>query len=62
MADYSKMTQEDFDRLLCRIVDEYPPPSHLLSIPGVYEVVAEHFNNDVLAAWEAEQDDEEEDN
>ena len=40
---------ERFDEKLAEILDKNPA-SHLLSIPGVYEVVSEHFNNDVLAA------------
>lgn len=50
MADYSKMIQDDFDRLLAEIIDE-SPASCLLSIPGVYELLSEHYNNDVLNAW-----------
>jgi hypothetical protein len=50
-----KITQEQFDDALASILDE-SPASHLLSVPGVYEAVSEHFNNDVLArvAEEAE--------
>ena len=51
MADYSKMTQEDFDRLLGAVMDEDGPASNLLTIPGIYEVVSEHYNNDVLDRW-----------
>lgn len=53
MAKYDAMTDEEFDTLLMRIMDE-SPASHLLSIPGVYDVLREHFNNDVLNAWEQE--------
>lgn len=42
---------EEFDEALAEIIDE-SPASHLLSVPGVYEVLAEHFNNDVLAKIE----------
>lgn len=31
------------------------PASALLTVPGVYEAVAEHFNNDVIKHWENEQ-------
>jgi hypothetical protein len=47
--------QDDFDRILADLMDEQPA-SHLLSIPGVYEAVSEHFNNDVIDAWAAEVD------
>ncbi|MCP4569124.1 MAG: hypothetical protein GY841_16235 [FCB group bacterium] len=52
--DYSKMTDEDFDRILAAIMDEHTGEM-ILSIPGVYEAVSEFFNNDVLDQWEAEQ-------
>lgn len=54
MSDYSNMKQEDFDRLLLAILRD-TPASSLLAVAGVYEVVAEHFNNDVLALWDQEQ-------
>lgn len=46
-----KITDVEFDRILAEILDE-SPASTLLSVPGVYEVVSEHFNNDVLRCWE----------
>lgn len=59
MSQYDKMSNEDFQRILEEIVDE-SPASHLLSVPGVYEVVAEHFNNEVLSRWDDEQEDDDE--
>jgi hypothetical protein len=56
MGKYDAMTQEDFDRHLIAIVNEQQPASSLLTIPGIYEVLAEHFNNEVLESWEAEQE------
>lgn len=56
MNKYDKMTQEDFDRILEEILSDYKG-NQLLLIPGIYEVVSEHFNNDVLRQWEEEQDD-----
>ena len=50
---YANMTDEDFDRILARLVIENA--ASLLTIPGVYEAVSEHFNNDVLTTWEQEQ-------
>ena len=53
MADrYAKMTQEDFDTILEEIINKHPA-SHLLTVPGVYEVIREHYNNEVLEFWEA---------
>ena len=40
-------SQEEFDATLCTILDEHPA-SALLAVPGVYEVVSEFYNNDVL--------------
>lgn len=51
------ITTEDFDRLLGEVInDENVPASQLLSVPGVYEILAEYYNNDVLDAWKAEQE------
>lgn len=58
MSNYSKMTQDEFDRILAEIMNEQPA-ANLLTIPGVYEAVSEHFNNDVLDRWAAEQGEEE---
>lgn len=48
--DYSQMTDEEFDSILAEVVAENA--STLLSIPGIYEVVSEYFNNEVLDRWE----------
>jgi hypothetical protein len=45
--NYNWVTDEMFDNKLVEIIDRYPA-SHLLGIPGVYEAVAEHYNNQVL--------------
>ena len=54
MNIYAKMTQADFDDYLERLL-EGMTARELLSIGGVYEIVAEKFNNDVLDAWRADQ-------
>ena len=54
MADYSKMTQGDFDRILMGILQE-TKASELISVPGFYEIVSEEFNNMILDRWESEQ-------
>lgn len=53
MIDYRNLTNEDFDRILGDIMQEAGGRA-ILTIPGVYEVVSEHFNNDVLDRWEQE--------
>lgn len=40
--------QERFDQILEELLDE-ENGSTLLAIPGIYEVVSEHFNNEVLS-------------
>ena len=52
------ITTKDFDRLLADIIDN--DTLSLLSIPSVYRVLSEHYNNDVLRAWETEQETEDE--
>ena len=51
---YNKMKQEDFYRILETIIRKQPA-SVLITIPGLYEVISEHFNNEVLEEWEKEQ-------
>lgn len=46
-ADASDVTQEEFDKALEAILDE-ATGSELLAIPGLYEVVSEHFNNEAI--------------
>jgi hypothetical protein len=49
-ADYAKMTQEEFSDYLHTMVYE-KGTDWLLSLPGVYEVVSEALNNEVLDRW-----------
>ena len=58
--DYSWVTQEMFDEKLEKILDDQTGGS-LLIIPGVYEIVREYFNNDVLEALEEEREEDDED-
>jgi hypothetical protein len=53
MKDHSWVTTEMFDSRLREIVNDelntaISPFDNLISIPGVYEILAEHYNNDVL--------------
>ena len=66
MCDYDKMTQGEFDSLLEEVINEdlvgrqdTVVAERLLSIPGIYEVLSEHFNNTVLELWKSRQDEEE---
>ena len=47
---YDEMNDEEFDSILEEVLDEQCGAS-LLTIPGAYEVFAEHFNNEVLSRW-----------
>jgi len=53
---YASMSTDDFDNYLVQVVnDQNPRPSDLLQVPGVYEVLSEYYNNEVLDAWTADQ-------
>jgi len=51
MADYSKMTTDEFDENLKDILEEDVSTGELLSIPGIYEILSEHYNNETLERW-----------
>jgi hypothetical protein len=55
MTDYSNLTNEEYDEILEELVEE-EPAGILLGIPGVYEAVREHYNNEVLEKWERRQE------
>lgn len=46
---------DQFEEILVDLLDEEPDFASILAIPGVYEAVSEHYNNDVIAKWEARQ-------
>ncbi len=50
--------REAFSAKLIDIVNEQPAAS-LLTIPGVFEIVAEFYNNDVLTELENEKEEDE---
>lgn len=45
----TKITQDQFDAQLLHILKE-EPMFHILNIPGIYEILSEHYNNEVLEA------------
>jgi hypothetical protein len=54
------ISQEEFDNYLRDEVAKLTP-AQLLAIPGIYEVLSEALNDDVIYAWEvAHEDDQEE--
>ena len=52
---YAAMTDDDFNRILVEVVGREKSGTALLSIPGIYEILSEYFNNEVLDRWEVEQ-------
>ena len=52
--NYSKMTKEDFDRILYTRLNEETLQS-IVNIPGVSEMVSKHFNDDTLLKEETPQ-------
>jgi len=55
MTDYNEMTQQDFDEILLSLVGEMYA-GDILYMPGVYEIVAEELNNEVLDLWRERQE------
>jgi hypothetical protein len=52
---YSSLHPDTFDRILREVInDSNPITSDVLAIPGVYEILVEHYNNEVLETWERE--------
>jgi len=61
MDDYSWVTQEMFDGKLIDIVNDelntaISPFNNLVSIPGIYEILSEHYNNAVLTELESDRE------
>lgn len=54
MNKYSKLTQEEFERRLSEMIDR-KAASYLLTIPGIYDILSEEYNNDILDEWEKDQ-------
>ena len=56
--NYDWITSEMFQAKLAEIIDQHPA-SQLLGIPGIFEILAEDFNNDVLDALTEDRTDDE---
>jgi hypothetical protein len=52
-ADYSSMTDAEFDRILHKVVGELSA-SELLANTAVYDALREECNDEVLTRWEAQ--------
>ena len=51
--DYSKITDQDFDRILRQIIEE--EGANILLVPNIYSELAEFYTNEVLDKWADEQ-------
>ena len=49
-TDYTNMTNDEFDEILLEVLMD-ANMGEVIRIPGVYELVSEHYNNDVLLIW-----------
>jgi len=58
MSDYDWVTDEMFDTALMEILADIPLTS-LVTVEGVYELLKEEYNNEVLTKLESERGDEE---
>ena len=58
MSKYDAMTTEDFDRHLALVLKDMTHES-IMQIPGIYEVLSEELNNEVLDSWAQEQQEKE---
>lgn len=52
------MTNEDFDRILLDILSKITAANLTTTVPGIYEIVAEEFNNEVLEKYAEEKEEE----
>lgn len=54
MSIYDKATDDELDSILADLVFDAVKEqgaSSIMGIPGVYEALKEHFNNDMLDSW-----------
>jgi hypothetical protein len=47
---------DTWDRLLREAInDAFPSSCNVLDVPGVYEILTEYFNNEIIERWDVEQ-------
>ncbi|MDH3604054.1 MAG: hypothetical protein OEU26_30980 [Candidatus Tectomicrobia bacterium] len=49
------IANDDWDRMLGEIIGDLSAAT-LMQIPGVYEILSEHFNNEIIDQWQQEQE------
>jgi hypothetical protein len=55
--DYAQMSEDDFQRILLdEVLANMTAADLVLTVPNVFSDVREHFNNEVLDRWAADQD------
>jgi len=54
IIDYNNLTEDEFHRILQEKVLIDLNAGDYLAIPGIYEILAEYYNNDVLDEWTRE--------
>ncbi len=47
----SNSTDKEFDAILGELLREMTGEQLMMDVPGVYGIVSEHFNNEVLDKW-----------
>ena len=52
----SEITRNEFVDILFEIVEQKYTAKALLCVPGVYDIISEELNNEVIEAWEARQE------
>ena len=55
LSEESEMTHDDFVDILVNILEE-DGIRHILTIPGVYEILSEEYHDDILETWERNED------
>jgi len=56
--NYDNLTNEQFDNMLQILIIR--DAAQLLTIPGVYEVLSEHYNNEILDLYDKEREEDDE--
>lgn len=52
--NYNDLSDNEFDCILLEILQE-TKASELIRVPGIYEILREEFNNEILTRWENKQ-------
>ena len=53
--NHEEITGDEFHEILKKIIEEKVSVDNLLSMPDIYEILSEEYNNEVLKTWEQEQ-------